>query len=201
MGLQNIPVVGFGVSFIITSAATSSPSVASYRFLLNLSHMHCWRITIQSIFRFLGSIPSVRMSPSSVSIVTNVLQWEGENQRNMKKNKQYAQRLGAHHRFYDVCFRKTCMACKPFLSTRDMGSCQKLAGAKQKGYLTVLRTYKSCVSLYLFTHPWAYGHKRKISFYWLFQRGLSYQYFIACGDGNMHSSHPPSSSLLQQWKM
>lgn len=151
MGLQNIPVVGFGVSFIITSAATSSPSVASYRFLLDLSHMHCWRITIQSIFRFLGSIPSVRMSPSSVSIVTNVLQWEGENQRNMKKNKQYAQQLGAHHRFYDVCFRKTCMACKPFLSTRDMGSCQKLAGAKQNG-TSQYCAHTNPVSAYIYSH-------------------------------------------------
>lgn len=40
-----------------------------------------------------------------------------------------------------------------------------------------------------------------MSFYCLFQRELSYQYFTAYGEANMYSSDPSSSSLLQQWKM
>jgi len=39
-----------------------------------------------------------------------------------------------------------------------------------------------------------------MSFYWPFKRELSYQYFVACAEANTHSSDPPSSPLLQQWK-
>lgn len=85
---------------------------------------------------------------------------------------KHVQWLGTHHRFYDVCFRETCMVCEPFLSSWDA---PKSWWCKIKWCFTVSRSYRSCVSLYLFTHLWAHADKRKIS-------------FIPCFKGNCHTS-------------
>lgn len=89
-----------------------------------------------------------------------------------KWNKWHVQWLATHHRFYDVCFKETCMVCEPFLSSWDM---PKAWQCKIKWCFLVSHSNKSHVSLYLFTHLWAHGDRRKMG-------------FIPCFKENCHTS-------------